>query len=234
MKKQLLFLIPVFLLYFSCKKDSVKTFNTSSLNIVNASINEPNVLVNLSSGPIIYSIDQSNISFGSYLEFGNPAGNLPVTLVAATDTIHPIYQNTLNLPTGSIHSLYLIGQAPNISTLLLQDQIPAYKDSTSGVRFINLLPDSQPVTINLQGNPASQTEFTSLAYKQISSFKGYSCKSAYSGSYTFEVRDAATSNLLATFTWNFKPFFCNTLVIDGLENDNTGNYPVSVFQVNHY
>jgi hypothetical protein len=127
----------------------------------------------------------------------------------------------------------VIGMEPNLSTVLLEDKIPLYQDSTSGVRFINLSPNSQPITVNIQGSTLSR--FGTLSYKQISDFKPFTTKGQnLSNGYIFEVRDAQSGSLLTMFTWTPKVFFCNTLVITGLVNDNTGNYPVSVFQVNHY
>jgi hypothetical protein len=222
----------------SCKKDSINEPTLSSLNIINASQDVPALSVNFTFNPIAYSKwlgpNQSPFIYGSNLQFGNPSGNLPLELISLQDTLHSFYKSTLNLKAGGVYSLYIIGQNQP-ETMFLEDHIPAYQDSTSGVRFINLSPDSQPVTINLVGNSSNQTEFTSLAYKQISNFKAYPAKSDFiANGYAFEVRDAATGNLLTTFTWYIKPFFCNTLVFYGLENDNTGNFPINVFQVNHY
>jgi hypothetical protein len=230
--------ISMSLFILSCKKDTGSFPAASALNVINASEVAPALTVNFTFSPVPFSQwlgpNQSPFTYGSSLEFGNLSGNLPLELIASTDTVHPFYKNTVNFPAGSTHSLYLIGNGSQPETMLLQDQIPSYQDSTSGVRFINLSPDSQPITVNLQGDLPSQTEFPALAYKQISSFKAYSAKSTNSSGYTFEIRDAISGSLLTTFTWNFKIFFCNTLVIDGLENNTSGNFPLSVFQVNHY
>ena len=219
----------------ACHKEPVKTYGNASLNVVNASQSVPGMAVFFNGIKSYFSVwvgpnYNGPITYGGFDEFGQPAGNSTVELVSSLDTTHSFYKKTLNFSAGSIHSLYIIGRdAPE--TLLLEDHIPSYQDSTSGVRFINLSPDSKPVTINLQGNDATNTEFSSLAYKQISAFKGYSAKLPflYNG-YTFEVRDAASGDLLTTFTWTLKPFFCNTLVIGGLEGDGS----INVFPVNHY
>lgn len=233
--KYIIFTFVISAIISSCKKDSSNISTASALNVINASQSSPAVSVNFTLNPINFSLYQVPISYGSSAEFGNPSGSLPLVLISSADTLKPIYKNTLNFPAGSIHSLYIIGNANQPEMMLSEDKIPSYQDSTSGVRFINLAPDSQPITINLQGNPPTQTEFPSVAYKQISDFKGYSAKSAFSANgYTFEIRDAATSNLLTTFTWNFKPFFCNELVIYGLENNTSGNFPINVLQVNYY
>ena len=234
--KYLFALTIVYLLACGCKKELPKTYNVSSLTIVNATIGSNSVDVNFTTSPIPFYQNNGVISYGSSAEYSNPSGNIPLIIYSSQDTVHALYSNTLKLNTASIYSLYLAGQESNVETLLVEDKIPAFADSTAGVRFINLSLDSKPVTVNLQGNPPSQVEFSgALSYKQITPFKSYSDNSVYQASgYTFEIRDAATGNLLTTYTWNIKPFSCNTIVIEGLENDNTGNYPVSAFQVNNY
>lgn len=158
----------------SCKKDSIKTQSTSSLNVISASQAVPFLSVNFTFSPVPFSQyigpNQSHITYGSSVEFGNSSGNSPLELISSQDTLHSFYKNTLNFKAGGIYSLYIMGQN-QAETMLLEDHIPSYQDSTSGVRFINLSSDSKPITINLQGNLTSQTEFTGLEYKQISDFK---------------------------------------------------------------
>jgi hypothetical protein len=91
---------------------------------------------------------------------------------------------------------------------------------------------SQPISINLAGNDASQMEFNPIGYKQITAFKTYPDTCGIS-SYNFEVRDKATDNLLTTFQWSFSLFKNNTLVISGSE-DPASSTPISVFAVNNY
>ena len=194
----------------ACKKQSELTVqNVSSLNIVNACVGEPAVFINFTHSPIDYSQDQSMISYQSFLGFGKPSGTIPLTIVTTDDTLHPVIQTSLTLARAGIYSYYLIGQPGNLSTLLLSDTIPAYSDSSSGVRFINLSPDSQPLTMNLQGSSPGQNEFANLSYKQISSFRNYAATGIHSNGYNFEIRDASSGNLFTTFTWNPKVFFCN-------------------------
>jgi len=222
--------------FSACKKVTIEAHNASSIKIIDASEYVPELTANFSFSPIPFSQwlgpNQGPVTYGTSVEFGKPSGSLPVVLISSQDTLHPFYKNTLNLSAGGSYSLYVIGQN-QAETMLLKDEIPAFQDSTSGVRFVNLSPDSEPITINLQGNSPSQTEFTSLAYKQISDFKSYPAPITLKN-YKFEIRDAATGTLLSTFTWTFKRFYCNTLVVYGLENDSFGNFPFGIFQVNHY
>ncbi|MDB5157281.1 MAG: hypothetical protein JWR50_1988 [Mucilaginibacter sp.] len=219
----------------SCKKEVPQVFSTSSLTIVNVAVNNPNLSATFTSQPLPYSQFAAPISYGSFAEFGRPAVQTPLKIVSSADTGKAFYQTQLNFKGAGIYSLYLASGAANkADAVLMQDTIAYLADSVAAVRFINMSTDSKPVSINLLGNTSS--EFTNLAYKKITSFKRYSANSQASvtGGYTFEVRDAATGTLLTTFTWTFSLFKSNTLVIGGLENDSSGNYPVSVFQVNNY
>jgi len=193
---------------------------------VNATTDQSAVYVNTLGSGIIYS-SFPQLGYGnshvSLLSTGSPN----VEILASADTLHPFYNQNIPTVNGGIYSLYIYGQSP-YQTMLLKDNIPAVQDSSAGVRFINLSPDSQPVTVNIQGD--NNAEFSSLAYKGITDFKMLSAKMNVGGVYNFEVRDAATQNVLYTYSWYFKPFFCQTLVINGLQSD--GSF--SVFSVNNF
>lgn len=213
-------------LYSACKRENLPLIPSSALNAVNAVSDQTPVYVNTLGPGIIYSTF-SQLYYGSNQVFQLSIGSPNVEVIAPTDTLHPIYDQNISTVNGGIYSLYVYGKTP-YQTLLLKDNIPAVQDSSAGVRLINLSPDAQPVTVNIQGN--SNKEFNDLAFKQISNFKMYSAKTNTGGVYNFEIRDAASGTLLATYSWYFKPFFCQTLVISGLETNNT----INVFSVNNF
>lgn len=204
----------------------------SALNVVNATVGLSPVYVFLTRYDSAFYNQQASVSFGSWAEYGVPAGDAPITVVSSTDTASPLLQGNLVVRGGAIYTLYLAGVFPNIDTLFMRDTIPVYPDSAAGVRFINLSADSKPITINLQGNLPSQTEFPALAYKNITAFKSYPDTNGIT-SYIFEVRDQATGSLVTTFNWNFTLGKNNTLVICGSEESNS-SFPIGVLQVNNY
>jgi hypothetical protein len=216
----------------SCKKDTNPLYSIAALTIVNASPNNPSIVATISDTLVPFYVNQSPIAYQSFAEYGNPSGNTPLNLVSAADTSVPLFQGKFNLKPGGIYSLYLVGQIKAIDTVFRQDIIPVYQDSVSGLRFINLVQGSQPISVNLQGYFPTQTEFSGLAYKQISDFKTYSGIGGIT-SYEFEIRDQSTGNLLTTFSWHFSLYKNNTLVISGSEDPNSTT-PTSVFQVNNY
>jgi hypothetical protein len=214
----------------SCKQNNVVPSN-SAINIINASTDIPTAAVTFANNPIPYYQQQALVNYSSSLEFGKPAGALPISLVSSTDTTHTFFSGNLNLAPGKIYSLYLCGTLPKPDTLLFQDNIPFRTDSTSGLRIINLSPDSGPLSVNLAGGATA--DFNPLAYKKISAFKGYPVTQAIinNGGYNYEVRDAS-NNVVAAFSWNnnLLPFKNYTMVISGLMANNS----LQVFQVNNF
>lgn len=218
----------------ACKKANNAVNGISALNVINASVNAPSVYVYFTLSDSDFYLQQSPISYQSAGEFSIPAVLSPISIISSADTGSSIYRAMIDPAPGSIYSLYVSGGTGKQSdNLLLRDTIPVYSDSTAGVRLINLVSDSRPINVNIAGNPPSEVEFGGLAYQQISSFKSYPANMSVGGSYNFEIRDAVSDSLLATFTWNYTLFKNNTLVFSGLENSAAG-MPVGVFQVNNY
>jgi len=231
MKKKLLLLllIPVLVLPYACKKETTINTGISALNVVNATVDAPSISINFSSSPGTYSSFPVTIPNASNLEFGLPAGTNTINLISSLDTSKTLFHDILNLKIGGVYSLYLIGQSPNTDTLFMKDNLPAYQDSSSAVRFINLSPDSGPLNINLVGS--TQKDFSGLSYKKITDFKKYPATSIITnnGGYIYEIR-TSSGTLLTTFNFYPSVFKDNTLVISG--SINSAN--LGVFQINNF
>lgn len=213
----------------ACKKDNAVP-TVAALNIINASADLTKLTVNFTQSPVPFYKQLAQIGYGASAEYSEPTGTVPITLISSADTLHHFFQGTLHLAPGDIYSLYVYGKLPSIDTLLLKDNnIPIHKDSTCGVRFINLSTDSGPLSVNVQGS--STVDFTNIAFKNITVFKTYPLTTATinNGGYTFEVKDAG-GNVLTTFSWSFKIFQNNTVVVTGSKASNS----VQVIQVNNY
>lgn len=225
----------------SCHKSNSSITAPASLNIINAiPTSQPLIPVFGTTDIIQYFSNTIWIYYGGYyggVQLYSPVGGSNLLyVVQLTDTVptkEKLFSGTLDLAAGSIYSFFLSGDTTKADTLLVQDHIPYYSDSTVGVRFVNLSTGSQPISVNLVGNAASQTEFSGLGYRQISSFKSYPATLNVGGLYTFEVRDQASGNLLYTYTWSYTVFRNNTLVISGSE-DPASSTPLMVFAVNNY
>jgi len=222
----------------SCTKEanSVKTGAISAITVVNAMGSANPFIVDLygANSVAVYYATTRQIGYGSYYDYSIPSGNMPLTIYQTTDTLHPVYKNTVNLQPDAIYSLFLSGlDVANPDTLLIQDHPPYHSiaDSTVGVRFVNLSQDSNPISVNIQGT-ANGSEVSSLSYKSITDFKSYPA-TINIAQYTFEIRDASSGNLLTTYTYNVAPFQNITIAVIG-EEDPLSTVPISTMQINNY
>ncbi|HTI11736.1 MAG TPA: DUF4397 domain-containing protein [Puia sp.] len=222
----------------SCHKSNNTITAPASLNIVNAIAgSQPVIPVLGTTDTIQYYSSAASIGYGSTLLYSPLSGSNIIYVVQKTDTApskEKLFNGTLSLEAGGIYSFFLSGDTTKADTLLVQDHIPVYSDSSAGVRFVNLSSGSQPFNVTLVGNDPSQTEFSGLGYRQISSFKSYIANSSVVGNrYTFVIRDQATGDSLMKFAWNYPRFKNNTLVIAGMK-DSVGVKALKVFSVNNY
>ena len=144
-----------------------------------------------------YTNTGSNISL-----FSRPAGDQRLAFYRGGDTSNPknpFVAVTLPLKANGIYSLFLVGTGAAPDTLFTEDAIHYHsiKDSVTGLRFINLSPGSNPITINRVGM-AHGTEVQDLPYKSHTTFLSYPAN-ANVNDYTFEFRDKASGKLLATY-----------------------------------
>jgi hypothetical protein len=216
----------------SCKKDVIPTSALSSVTVINATTSDQTFAAAWSDSLLPFSIYPSLIAYGGYSEYGISTGVMPLMVVSSADTSIPLFMGKINLKAGKSYSLYITGQVKQVDTLLVEDNIMNYSDSLAGIRFVNLCSDSGPVSINLEGNPPSQAEFITIAYKKSTPMKTYSVQNNNT-TYTFEIRSLSTGELLTTFNWNMPIHRNNTIVISG-SIDPASNTPVQVFSINNY
>ena len=216
----------------SCKKDDAGVPLLASVNVVHAVVDAPVIKVNTTGEQVIYATYADSIKYGAAKAYSLAAGtDAPITIVSTSDTAKPLFNATVSANEGQMYSLFLAGQYPQCDTVWVRDYISNYADSSVGVRFVNLSPNSGAVNINIKGN-TGKLEATNLAYKQVTNFTNYAARSTNS-SYTFEIRDAVTSSLLSTFTLSITRFHNHTLVIKGLKGA-TGVDAIGVFSVNNF
>jgi len=142
-----------------------------------------------------------------------------------------LWNGEINLKAGSIHSLFFCGDTTSVDTLFTTDIIPYYRvtDSLSGIRFVNLVKGSLPMSINIQGNLSSQAEFDNLGYKEMSNFKSYNVNGSGPGSYNFEIRDQNSDSILTVFSWSYTLEQCNTVFITG-----SSTIGINAYQLNNF
>jgi len=208
----------------SCKKSTVETSPLASLNVTNVVVGGKTVKLNSN---LVDSATNYN-----FKAFGLNAGNTNIYVYPTGDSAHPYFTSTVPTSSGGVYSLFLSGNvATKVDTMLVKESIPVYTDSSCGVRFINLVYNSNPIKVTRSTSP-TVTEFSSLSYRQISAFKTYPALST-NGTYVFQVRDAVPDTVLATYTLTTPRFFNCTLVWKGMKGGTGTNAP-GVLRVNNY
>ena len=220
---------------FSCGKSN-NSPGTASLTIVNAVAGSTPLYYNFGGPQVLeWYANESPIYFGYSMEFSSYSGRQPLALYQ--DTLAqsvPLYTITLNLPIGTIHSLFLTGTTSAPDTMTTVDTLPYHPapDSSMGIRFVNLSPGSATVSVDIQGE-ANGSEAASLPYKGITAFNNYPATAAVSA-YTFEFRNAASGTLLASYTVTATPYLNYTLALEGLPGVGTGATAQAAFLINSY
>jgi hypothetical protein len=203
---------------FACKQEIITIPQTASINVTNAIIGGAKLSLNTDLQTV------ANNGYGKYILYaGQSQVNLYVPAVAATSIAAAIpavtyYNETITTVSNGFYSLFLSGASPSqVDATLITETYPyAYVDSLVGVRFINLSPNSNPISVNIKGN-TNGSEVASLGYKAYGNFKTYAAKKV-NPSYVFEVRDAGTGNLITSYTLTTTtPLFHNvTIALRGL------------------
>jgi Domain of unknown function (DUF4397) len=133
----------------SCSKSgdtpNIKLTPLSSFNVTNAVVGGATLYLNT-------SVEDSVVT-NTYS---------PLTILAGQSVIdlHPIvspntayFNQAISTANGSYYSLFLSGTSPSsVDHVLIRESYKNYTDSVCAVRFINLSPDSQPISIDIQGN----------------------------------------------------------------------------------
>lgn len=195
----------------SCNKTNTDFQPTASLMMVNTVV-----------GGATLTLGTSAITVANNASVLAPiyAGQTPVSLAtAATATVPSVsyYNQTIPTVNSGNYSLFLAGASPSaVDAVLITENYKNYTDSLCGVRFINLAPGSNPVSVNIKGS-ANGSEASSLAYKAYTDFKQYPAKKVNT-SYIFEIRNASTGTLITSYTMTTLGFLNVTIALRGLVN----------------
>lgn len=199
--------LSVLLILASCSKDKPVT-GAASLTLVNGMVGStPYLVTNFSGGQPLQSYTAAmKISYATYSVFnqsGSYSGLQPLAVYRYPDTtLHssPVINVNLDLKPNTMNTLFLAGTITEPESVFTTDLPLSHpvEDSTMGIRFVNLLKGSGPVSINLQGMQ-NGSEQASLAYREVTPFTKYKATAGIS-SYVFEFRDVASGSVLETYT----------------------------------
>jgi len=201
--KKILTLLAISGMLAACKQNNLPPANVSaSLSFANAIVGSAPLVSKFGNVNIIYSAVTSvnKISYGGSSTFSEASGIIPVSFIQTTDTTHTLFTDNLNLQTGGVYSLYMTGTVAQPDTVFIHENLAyhAATDSVAGIRFINLSPGTNPISVDIKGM-ANGSEVTALAYKGRTGFKTYKADHTVT-SYVFEFRDVTLGTLLATYT----------------------------------
>jgi hypothetical protein len=196
--------------FSSCKKDEIKTSPLTSLTVGNFKISGKTVRLGSNATTIA-----NNNTNGTAMAIVAGTNDLYVWPVG--DSLHPYFVSPkFATQDREVYSLFLCGDTLTQDAVIIKENIPYRTDSTAGIRFINLSPNSTPLNITLSTDPVGTAQVLNLAYKQYTEYRSY--PGLYNSAYTFQVRDGVTNNILTTFAFTAStlPRFANvTLVIRG-------------------
>ena len=227
----------------SCKKQQMAPAAAATINIVNAAIDLTAVKINPTGETISYKNTTDQVGYSAGKLYYAQVGVHGFEIVNSADTTKRIFNGNLDFE-STIYTMYLVGQSPNIDTILRKESnlpfiktdvtVPKSMDSVVYVRFVNLSPNSPTLKINIKNNTLNETD--NLTFKSIGSWKSYQNKNVAATSYVFEIRDVTTNVILSTYTFsaNATNRFKNvTLVIKGLVGT-SGTNAFGVFPVNYF
>lgn len=115
-----------------------------------------------------------------------------------TSKHQPLFDMNLDLPGGSISTLFLTGTTDAPDTVFRREQLPVLnvRDSVMAIRFMHLSQGNVPISVNRLGEAPGEL-VSSIAYREDGGFRQYDARG--SRQYTFEFRDANTGDLLLTY-----------------------------------
>lgn len=194
------------MLFVGCKKGFDVPPASASVRIANVISDVPFMVTSFQGiKPLEFYNTAARINYGSSNAKANyvnvPAGTCELAMYRFQDTLkpgNPFFQVNLNLLPNCYYSFFLTGTASAPDTLFLKEQFDPIIDSATGIRFINLSPGSEPMTVNLVGQSIG-SEVADLSYKSPSTFIVYPANSMIS-SYTFEFRSKRTGDVITSYT----------------------------------
>ncbi|MCR8560077.1 DUF4397 domain-containing protein [Mucilaginibacter sp. BJC16-A38] len=192
----------------SCLKDH--TSNTplpavSVMSVVQASPGQP-VLDFYLDGT---RVNGSGLALGNNLDYFRAYSGKRTASFSQTGTSTQIFSDTVNLKENIAYSLCLVGKTPTLSYLLLTDSLSQPASGSAYLRFVNLSPDAPAVDLAVK-------DASVIAANK--GFKGFTSFFSITGkTYSFEIRQAGTSTVLATLNnVNIGNGYVYTIYLEGL------------------
>ena len=175
----------------SCLKNTNTVYNppTGLLSFIQASPDEPPLDFYLNNN----RVNQGALYFEDNIDYVSAIAGSRTANFYATGTTTPLLSTPITLAQSTAYSLFLINKSSSPQVLLLTDTLNKPTTGNATVRFVDLSPDAPAVDLAVQGGAVV---VPNKLFKGYSSFIPVAAKS----NYTFEVRQAGTSTVLATLS----------------------------------
>ncbi len=111
--------------------------------------------------------------------------------ITRTDSSTPLKSELFILEPQFGYTLFIIDKIADVKFMLLPDNLTKPIKGKASVRFANLSPDSEPLTLSIEGDPAL---ITNIAFKDYSN----PIMVEIGDKVTFNVREHRTGNLVLT------------------------------------
>lgn len=183
-----------------CQKATDRIDPVASLRVINAVIGGNSIKINSS------ELDSISPSSSKSMAVRVADDGVFIQAESAATSNKPYYNNKIPAKTGDVFSLFLFGWPSALESLLIKEQMPDwYSDSVMGIRVAHLSPGSGAVNITLKSDPAVPI-LSNVRYKAVSDIVKVSLPAVIpSGNTSFEVRDAWSNELLATYNLPVNP-----------------------------
>jgi hypothetical protein len=178
------------LMLSSClKKDTAPPYNppVALLAVIQGSPDEPPLNFFLNNDRVNLNPFNYGDNFDYFKVF---AGKRTVNFYNA-ETMGTVFTDTVTFNQNTAYSLFLANTPAKPEMVLLTDSLSRPASGMGAVRFVNLSPDSPPVTLAIHGGAVLAGH---VAYKGYTTFMPLQGKKGY----TFEIRQGTTSTVLAT------------------------------------
>ncbi len=180
------------ILLISCAKhDSAPLSDVSGLSIVNASPSAEKLDIYVDNTKVTNS--SAGFVFGDKIDYLSAySGNRRMTITRKDSNV-PLKTELFALEPQFGYTLFIVDRFADIKFMLLPDNLTKPVKGKASVRFANLSPDSEPLTLSIENKTAFITNI---------SFKDYSNAILVEtgDKVTFEVREHNTGNLVLSLS----------------------------------
>jgi hypothetical protein len=178
-------------LFFSaCSKNETEIPSISGLMVVNAAPNHGtyNVYINSIGTP---ANTKGALPFlGTVSPYFNITPGTNILKFTTASSVEPVYTETTNLAADKAYSYFLINDIPNLSGLLLQDDLSLNSAEKAFVRFINVSPNAGNLDLAVD---SGATLVADKAFKAASEFISIDPKP-----YNLVIKSKSTGLVIAT------------------------------------